>query len=225
VVGDQVSFHSTSTDPDGTLAAQDWDLDGDGAYDDASGGDATTSFAAPGTHHVALRVRDDSGAVHSISHSITVAQRPSDPDGTPPGASPPAIGRSDSAPPGFQASSLVFRDPARLSELLRLPHRLRLGDLGKGVRIVVNCPGPCRAQARAAISSKTARRFGLHGRVIARFSRRLGPGRQIVLLKASRRSLAHLRRARALRVGLRAVLKSNVGVSLGGLARTVAVRR
>ena len=42
--GQPVTFTSQSTDPEGRLATQDWDLDGDGAYDDASGSTAVTTF-------------------------------------------------------------------------------------------------------------------------------------------------------------------------------------
>src|SRR4051794_17563877 len=34
VSGQDITFTSTSTDPDGPLASEDWDLDNDGEYDD-----------------------------------------------------------------------------------------------------------------------------------------------------------------------------------------------
>ena len=39
-----VTFTSTSTDPDGPLASQLWDLDGNGTYGDASGPTASRQF-------------------------------------------------------------------------------------------------------------------------------------------------------------------------------------
>ena len=42
------SLTSSSCDPDGRLWSQDWDLDGDGFYGDATGATASISFAAPG---------------------------------------------------------------------------------------------------------------------------------------------------------------------------------
>ena len=50
-LGDDVAFTATSTG--GTVHA--WDLDGDGAFDDANGPKARTSFTTPGLHTVRLR--------------------------------------------------------------------------------------------------------------------------------------------------------------------------
>src|SRR5205085_2232065 len=50
--------------------------DNDGAYDDATSGTASRSFATPGTYIVGLKVTDDSGASTTVSHTVTVANRP-----------------------------------------------------------------------------------------------------------------------------------------------------
>jgi hypothetical protein len=71
-VGEEVTFVSYSQDRDGTIARQAWDLDGNGAFDDASGPIATRRFGAPGQKTVALRVTDDDGAASSVSVTITV---------------------------------------------------------------------------------------------------------------------------------------------------------
>jgi hypothetical protein len=62
--GDSIVLTSTSADPDGPLVAQAWDLDGDGAFDDARGPTASVSFTAIGVHTVGLLVvdRDQAGA-------------------------------------------------------------------------------------------------------------------------------------------------------------------
>ena len=39
--GQEVRFESSSCDPDGRLVSEAWDLDGDGAFDDAQGPVAT----------------------------------------------------------------------------------------------------------------------------------------------------------------------------------------
>jgi PKD domain len=54
--GQQVRFESASCDPDGRLVRQAWDLDDDGAYDDALGRMATQTFAGSGIHTVGLQV-------------------------------------------------------------------------------------------------------------------------------------------------------------------------
>jgi PKD repeat protein len=58
--GQQVALVSKSFDPDGSIAATNWDLDGDGAYDDAGGSYVTKAFG-PGGWVIGLRVTDNSG--------------------------------------------------------------------------------------------------------------------------------------------------------------------
>ncbi len=73
--GDQVTFTSTSSDPDGPLAAQEWDLDNDGQFDDATGATAQKSFSDNGTYTVKLRVTDSDGDSAVSSHDVTVTNR------------------------------------------------------------------------------------------------------------------------------------------------------
>ncbi|MEA2481981.1 MAG: hypothetical protein QOJ07_3903 [Thermoleophilaceae bacterium] len=74
--GQTVTFTSTSTDPDGTIASQGWDLDNNGAYTDATTASASRSFATAGTYTVGLRVVDDKGAANVTTRTVTVANRP-----------------------------------------------------------------------------------------------------------------------------------------------------
>jgi plastocyanin len=71
-VGTTVTFTSTSSDQDGRIVAQAWDLDDDGAYDDATGSTATRTFPAPGKYTVRLKVTDDDGASRTTWRTITV---------------------------------------------------------------------------------------------------------------------------------------------------------
>ncbi|HEU0024210.1 MAG TPA: PKD domain-containing protein [Thermoleophilaceae bacterium] len=75
-VGDPVNFASVSTDVDGPLSAEAWDLDGDGQYDDARGKLATRSFATAGSHTVRLRVADTRGAADVEAVTVNVRPRP-----------------------------------------------------------------------------------------------------------------------------------------------------
>jgi hypothetical protein len=75
-VGQQIALRSFSYDPDGTITAQRWDLDGDGDFDeDVTGPSAFTVFSAAGPRIVQLEVRDSSGAVQTERHAITVKPR------------------------------------------------------------------------------------------------------------------------------------------------------
>jgi hypothetical protein len=74
--GDSVTLASTSADPDGPLLSQDWDLDGDGAFDDWQGPTASVAFDAVGSHAVGLRVTDRDGAANVAAVNIPVRERP-----------------------------------------------------------------------------------------------------------------------------------------------------
>jgi hypothetical protein len=65
---------SSSSDPEGGLSSYEWDLDGDGQFDDATG--ATTTFDRVGqddVHTVAVRVTDSGGLSDTDSTTVTVA--------------------------------------------------------------------------------------------------------------------------------------------------------
>jgi PKD repeat protein len=71
-----------------------WDFDADGAYDDASGATAATTFPNPGTYPVGLRVTDQRGGTATAKRDVTVIAPP------PPGPPPPApFAISDQTPP------------------------------------------------------------------------------------------------------------------------------
>jgi hypothetical protein len=58
--GEPVLLTSNSVAPDGPFTTFDWDLDGDGAHDDASGPTTSASFAA-GAHAIGLKASDPQG--------------------------------------------------------------------------------------------------------------------------------------------------------------------
>lgn len=68
--GTPCGFHSTSTDPDGTIASANWDF-GDGQT--GEGVDATHTFGNAGSFNVVLSVTDDKGATNSVTQAVTVA--------------------------------------------------------------------------------------------------------------------------------------------------------
>jgi PKD domain-containing protein len=70
--GAPIQLLSTSCDPDGELVRQAWDLDGDGAYDDAEGPTVTQTFSEPGAHLVGLEVTARGGATDTHRRTVMV---------------------------------------------------------------------------------------------------------------------------------------------------------
>jgi PKD repeat protein len=73
--GTPVSFDAAgSTDPDGSVAKYEWDLDGNGSYetDTGSTASATTIYVSAGARTVGLRITDDDGATASATRVVTV---------------------------------------------------------------------------------------------------------------------------------------------------------
>jgi PKD repeat protein len=73
--GENVSLNAGgSSDPDGTIAKYEWDLDGNGTYETSMGTTATTTrtFTPAGEKTIGLRVTDNSGATATIAHTLTV---------------------------------------------------------------------------------------------------------------------------------------------------------
>jgi PKD repeat protein len=164
VVGDEVSLTSYSSDAEGALAAQQWDLDADGDFDDASGAVVTGMFTSPGDHTLRLRVRDNQGATATVSKTITVLAPPrNDPppkkddppptksDGTPP-ASAPAFVALVSPFPIVRLVGAVVKGGARIKMLaVRAP---------AGSRVYVNCRGAgCPARRYTKVVGASPVRF------------------------------------------------------------------
>jgi PKD repeat protein len=79
VEGQDITFLSTSSDAEGPLAQQAWDLDNDGKYDDGSGAVASTKKLKKGTHQVHLRVTDSKGATSIATVPVKVGRKPLSP--------------------------------------------------------------------------------------------------------------------------------------------------
>jgi len=105
--GQTVMFDgSASSDPDGTVARYEWDLDGNGSFETDGGAAPTTSrsYSSPATLTVGLRVTDNLGVTSVTTRSLQVnapAQPPADP---PPSMMP--------APPVFPTPPVVPRPVA-----------------------------------------------------------------------------------------------------------------
>ncbi|MDX6505131.1 MAG: hypothetical protein QOE29_2256, partial [Gaiellaceae bacterium] len=77
-----VSFDgSGSSDPDGDTLSYAWDLDGDGAFDDATGLTPSYTYESAGTYSAKLQVTDSHGAA-STSSPLTITVSPAGTSGT-----------------------------------------------------------------------------------------------------------------------------------------------
>jgi PKD repeat protein len=76
VAGEQVTFTSVSTDADGPIVAYQWDLDGDGVFDDGTQETALHMWRRAGSYPVALRVVDRDGATDVVQAVVLVAKKP-----------------------------------------------------------------------------------------------------------------------------------------------------
>lgn len=74
LTNETVTFTATSTDGDGQIIENSWDLDNDGRFD-APATTATRRFRTSGTYTVRLRATDEYGAVSIAQQAVVVANR------------------------------------------------------------------------------------------------------------------------------------------------------
>jgi PKD repeat protein len=132
--GESVSFVSGATDPDGPVAVQEWDLDGDGAFDDGSGPMAQIVYPTAGPRTVSLRVADPAGITAVASQIVTVAAASA--------ATPPAPTPSSPTPGGTGVLGAGRRSPTPL--LAPITVRIRGEASRRTVRVqslTVRAPG------------------------------------------------------------------------------------
>jgi secreted trypsin-like serine protease len=82
-----VTFTSTSSNPEGTFSIFNWDLDGDGAFDDAAGSTVTQTFASPGPVSIGLEAIQPGGDHAIARQTVTVNGLPTAVAGGPSGYS------------------------------------------------------------------------------------------------------------------------------------------
>jgi hypothetical protein len=126
LVGEPVTFVSTSTDPDSPIPATAlrWDLDGDGLFDDATGPSATVSFPVAGTFLIALQVSTNAKDVATLVLPV----------GTP--AATVLAQRSFSLMSPFPVVRIVGRASKRGARIRRLSI-----DAPPGASVSVRCRG------------------------------------------------------------------------------------
>jgi hypothetical protein len=158
-IGQNVTFTSSSFDPDGQIVKLEWDLDNDGQFDDAQGPVAQWSFGTPGSRFVSLRATDDKGVASIAFQTVTVTGPPSAPapPSSTPASSPPAPA-SSSGPPTTAPSTTT--KPVLLSPFPIVHMRARIiGGLVHVDLLSVRAPSGATVQVRCKGRSCPASRL------------------------------------------------------------------
>ncbi len=171
VAGQPTDLISISTDSEGPLAAQEWDLDGDGQFDDAGGPAVSHAFPAAGTYDVGVRVTDSDGVTALSRHAVVVSAVVVS---APPLAAPPAA--APVTPPSTGVDEPEFIAPFPVVRLAGevLPRAAHVQVLAvrapRGAAIRVTCTGAgCPVGAARRTSRGRSVRFAM-------FERRLRAG-------------------------------------------------
>ena len=180
--GQVVTFTSTSTPSAGqTISSQKWDLDSDGAYDDATGATATQRFDNPGVYRVALQVTQANGNDTVAEGTVRVGTIEQTPPGAPSG---PPTARTKAKPslmnpfPFIRLRAAAYRSYTRVQILsVRGPRGsvVKVRCKGKG------CPKATRRKrprATACGSRRSNATFAWASRH-PDLCRREGPDRQV----------------------------------------------
>jgi hypothetical protein len=205
-----------------------WDLDDDGAYDDATGPMAETTFAA-GSHVVRVQAPFANGDRAAARAVVTAA------DAAAPVIAPvtvPAVPEPTAAqlqaiqriPVPAPTPTVTARAPIGT---VTVPARVKLGTLrGTSLRVDFRCVRACKITGRMTLDAATARRFGLRrGETIGRGSgARVSGGRSTMTVKFTARAKRALRNRGRFTVRLATDLSGAGAIAVRG-TQTVTVSR
>ncbi len=194
VSGSTVS--STATDVDGEALSIEWDLDGDRAFDDASGPSAR---ALEGEHLVGMKAMDPSGEIGIAYAHVTGEPLPAPRENAPP------------TPVARQPLAITVV-PGRTPKLASL--------LKNGLTLTVRCSASCRTTVVASVDKTRMKRLHLRSRTVGRG---IGFG-AAVRLKLSAEARRALKRARSVRLTLTITAVGADGLGAAA-SRTLVVKR
>ncbi|MGZ4147798.1 MAG: PKD domain-containing protein [Actinomycetota bacterium] len=171
-VGAPVTFTATASDPDGTVASIDWDIDGDGQFDDGTGAVVTKSFSTPGSRVVSVRATDNAGVATIAFRTIEVSASSQGQSGpaTAAGGTPTSSASSAKLAmltpfPVVRIRGVILRGSARLSLLsVKAP---------TGARVKVICHGGGCPKKKSIVLRVTSGKRSVRVRSL---ERRLRPG-------------------------------------------------
>lgn len=75
-LGDDTEFTASSTVSSGQVVSYEWELNENGAFDDATGNSITNEFPADGNYQIGLRVTTDQGCTNEVTETVTIAPFP-----------------------------------------------------------------------------------------------------------------------------------------------------
>jgi hypothetical protein len=200
-----------------------WDLDGDGAFDDASGATATTAFATAGSHVVRVQALFADGDRAVTREVVTVDAAVVTPEPT------PEVTTAQPAPQATPAQIQQIQKtlaPAAIGTVT-VPGRLKLRTLrGTSLRVRFHCERACQITGRMTLDGATARRFGLkRGATIGSASAsRASGGSSTLTVRLTSRAKRALRNRGRFTVRLATELRGDGAIPVRG-TRTIAVNR
>jgi PKD repeat protein len=166
-VGAPVTFTATASDPDGTVAAIDWDLDGDGQFDDGTGAVVTRSFGISGSRVVSVRATDNAGVATIAFRTIEVTGSSEGQSGAAAAGSPTGAASRAKLPmlspfPIVRIRGVILRGSARLSLLsIKAPTSARIKVICHGG----GCPKKKSVVLRVASGKSSVRVRSLERRL------------------------------------------------------------
>jgi hypothetical protein len=192
---------STATDEDGDALSIEWDLDGDRAFDDASGPSAR---ALEGEHLVGVKAADPSGEIGITYANVTG-------DALPPQTQPQP---RDDGP--------IWRIATQPLELTVVAGRTpKLASVLKsGLSVTVRCSASCRTTVVASVDKKTAKKLHLRSRNIGRGTG-FGGAVKVKLTAEAKRALKRVKSVKAT-LTMTAVGSDGLGAAA---SRTLTLKR
>ena len=183
--GQSVQFDASgSSDPDGTIAGYEWDLDGDGVYE-TTGKSAARTYTDAGTITIRLRVTDSDGDKQTATGGLTVTAAAGG-GSAPPPAAPPATPAAVVAP----AVTIVS---AKLSADAKGVVKLSLACPPGGP----DCRGTIALSTAGAVAAKVKKRIVALGRGATTIPAGKTISVSLKLSAAGRKALAKLRKVQA----------------------------
>jgi hypothetical protein len=150
VKGSPVILEAGADDDDPNMPRYEWDLDGDGGYDDAVGARVEHTYATAGERRIGVRIVDDAGQVAFGSTSVEIRESINSPcSGTAGGEGVRAVGcfRSDPKEPGVKTS----KELVSMNGLELRPEKGAQINVDKTGKVFTTGPGSVTVKAGSVV--------------------------------------------------------------------------